>query len=280
MTRQNKIQPCVSILIPHYKTLELTKLCLRSIKKYTDLKKAHVIVIDNDSGDESTVYLRTLKWITLIERDVILNESPPLAHARALDLGMESVETKYVLSIHTDTIVYHNKWLDFLLEELEKDENIAGVGSWKLEQKPAVKLLVKKIEKLWQTKIWYPLCGKGEGAIEGIGKNYYYLRSHCALYKTDLLRQYSCTFNDGSEPTGKVLHNKLKERGHVMVFLQSEDLLPYVKHLNHATMILNPEISGRKTGSKKEFRRISKELERLDYKAILKDSAIDQDAVE
>ena len=39
----------VTVLVPNYKTLKLTKVCLRLIKKNTDLNKVHVIVIDNDS---------------------------------------------------------------------------------------------------------------------------------------------------------------------------------------------------------------------------------------
>ena len=41
----------VTILIPNYKTLELTKVCLRLIRKFTNLDQAKVIVIDNDSQD-------------------------------------------------------------------------------------------------------------------------------------------------------------------------------------------------------------------------------------
>ncbi len=81
MTRQ------VTILIPNYKTLYLTKLCLRLIRKHTNLNQAKVIVIDNDSQDSSLTYLRNLPWIELIERKVVPNEGAVSAHSRALDLG-------------------------------------------------------------------------------------------------------------------------------------------------------------------------------------------------
>ena len=41
-----------TICIVNYKTLELTRLCLRSIRKFTNYPY-EVIVVDNDSGDES-----------------------------------------------------------------------------------------------------------------------------------------------------------------------------------------------------------------------------------
>ena len=184
MIEQSSVEhPTVTILIPHYNTLDLVKLCLRSIRKYTDMNKIKIVVIDNCSDDDSICYLKSLNWITLINREIITGERPSQAHSRALDLGMQSVSTEYVLSIHTDTIVCQQGWLEFLINKLEQDKNIAAVGSWKLEQKSSLKLLAKKIEKLWQTKILNPLRNKGFRELEGIGKNYYYLRSHCAMYK-------------------------------------------------------------------------------------------------
>ncbi|MGA1443260.1 MAG: glycosyltransferase family 2 protein, partial [Methylophilaceae bacterium] len=96
-----------TVLVPNYKTLKLTKVCLRLIKKNTDLKKVHVIVIDNDSKDDSTKYLRSLNWIELIERKGIKGEGGPMSHARALDLALTKVTTPFVIAIHTDTFVIH-----------------------------------------------------------------------------------------------------------------------------------------------------------------------------
>ena len=271
-------QPCVTILIPHYKTLKLTKLCLRSINKYTDTNKIKVVVIDNDSNDDSTAYLKSLEWITLIERPAISGESPSAAHASAMDIGMQSVDTKYVLSFHTDTIVCQNGWLEFLISKMEQDDNIAGVGSWKLEHKSAFRLFAKKSERILQFIVPYFFLGRrgrkrwrnNEGR-----ENYYYLRSHCALYQTDLLRRHECKFNDGNETAGKAMHKKLIAQGCEMLFLESSELIHYVKHLNHATMILNPDIAGVKSGSQKERNRILKELKNLDFNAIIENTKLD-----
>lgn len=267
--------PELTILIPHYKTLELSKLCLRSIKLFTDLDKVKVIVIDNDSNDQSLEYLRSINWIKLIERKDIADESPAKMHAKALDLGMEHVKTKYVLSIHTDTIVTSSEWLSFLFSRIKEADDIAGIGSWKLEHKPWFKSMAKRLEHIFQTKIWFPLTRRGSGAIVGLGDNHYYLRSHCALYQTELIRKYTDGFFDSGETAGKALHRKLIEKGYQMSFIPTEKLGKYMKHLNHATMILNPEIAGKRTGKPKAYKRIMKELKSVGYDRIIKNNDLD-----
>ncbi len=265
------MNPQVSILIPHFRTLELTKFCLRSIKKYSNLERIQVIVIDNGSKDESTLYLRGLQWIELVERDTEPGESVAAAHARALDLGLTKVIAPYVLSIHTDTIIISPEWLDFLLGEIDKNPEIAGVGSWKLEFKPWHRRFAKQhLEPLWE-KFWNRLRKPGPRKTDN---HYMYLRSHCAMYRTELLRRFALSFNN-NDVAGKVLHRKLEEQGFVMKFLDIYGLGARLRHINHATMILNPEIAGRKTGTATERRRVRKELEKLNYMDILDDSSLD-----
>ncbi|MBV9576635.1 MAG: glycosyltransferase family 2 protein [Gammaproteobacteria bacterium] len=268
-------KPRVTILVPHYKTLTLTQLCLRLLRKYTEPGLAKVVVIDNDSQDESLAYLRALSWIKLIERKAIPNETPVEAHARALDLALAEVSTPYVLSIHTDTLVKHAKWLEFLLMQIEKNPNIAGVGSWKLESKPFWRCLLKSIERQLQLA-YYRLIGKSQHGIEGAGKNYYYLRSHCALYRMEFLKKYNLHFSDGEMVAGKEMHKQLLHHGHEMHFLSSEILIPYLEHINHATTVLNPALSTRQKSVDKGLRRIEKSLARMQASVILQDESLDR----
>lgn len=268
-------QKLVTILIPNYKTLELTKLCLRLIRKQTDLAKAHVIVIDNDSQDASLDYLRTVKWIELIERKAIPGESPVQSHARALDMALERVTTPYVLSLHTDSLIKHPQWLDFLINQIEKRPNIAGVGSWKLESKTPWRQFLKSIERTAQLA-YYRLLGKGDHGLEGIGKNYYYLRSHCALYRMDIIKQFNLHFGDGDMVAGKEMHKRMVEAGFEMIFLPSDVLIKYLDHINHATTVLNPHLSSRQKSVDKGMKRIEKSLAQMNAKAILADVSLDQ----
>ncbi|MCW8964754.1 MAG: glycosyltransferase [Gammaproteobacteria bacterium] len=267
--------PEVTVLIPNYRTPKITRLCLRILRKHTDPARIKVIAIDNGSGedDESLQYLRTLDWIELIERQVVPGESPGASHVAALDMALERVTTPYVMSIHTDTFVLRDDWLDYLLNQIKKDDNIAGVGSWKLEVKPAWKLFLKKIEFMIQSII-YPLIGK-ELITEGRGKHFHYLRSHLALYRTDLLKKYAISFGAGEETAGKVLHKTLEEHGHEMVFIPSVELIRYAVHLNHATMILNPELGSREKTVRKGQKKIQAMLKKMQADEILADDSLD-----
>ncbi len=249
----------VTILIPHYKTLELTQLCLSRLKAHTDLDQARVIVIDNGSNDESTDYLRSLDWIDLIIREDTSQEGGAEAHAKALDLALERVDTPFLLSIHTDTFFLRDDWLDFLFSHFDSSD-VGGVGSWKLEDKPWYRRKAKQLERWWQLKVWYPLLGKGEGAIEGVGRNYYYLRSHCAMYRMEAIQAVQGRFFAGREPAGKVLHRKLESAGYRMVFLPSEQLSRYLVHLNHATTILQSRKEGQGAKHARQRKRILKML--------------------
>lgn len=286
-------EPAVTILIPNYKTLYLTKLCLRLLRMHTDPTKIHVIVIDNDSKDESLDYLRSLDWIELIERKKQQDDTPALSHSRALDLALEKINTPYVLSIHTDTLIKRSDAIDRLLSEIKDDPTIAGVGSWKLESAPSLgKRLGKSVEYFYrgfryrlkgdmektarleqqQGSGYYQLFGKEEATPAN--KDYYYLRSHCALYRMGLIRKYNLTF--GPETAGKMMHRKLVDEGYRMVFLSTDFLSRYISHINHATMVLHPELGSGWKNVAKGRRRIKKELRKLDADRILADETLDR----
>ena len=253
----------VSIILPNYKTPELTRLCLRSLRKFTPHDAIRIIAVDNASGDESAEYLRSLGWIRLIERTPadIAGLEPAVMHTTAMDLALKEVDTPFVLSFHTDTIVYSTDWLEFLLDRISRSEKIAGVGSWKLEFVPQLKRFGKGIE---------------DGLKRLLGKKkpeYRFLRSHCALYRTDLLKRHTRGFGDG-ECAGSSIHRCLTAAGYDMEFIPPEVLIKYMDHLNHATMILNPTIGSRKTAAPKARQSLENRLER--YRTILADDSLDK----
>ena len=252
-----------TVIIPNYKTPELTRLCLRSLRKHTDLGKVRIVVVDNDSSDDSLEYLRSLKWITLVERKTG-SESGPEMHARALDEALKLVDTPFFAVMHTDTIVVSDEWLDYLLGAFDGDPKLAGVGSWKLEKSSKLKYCGQRLEELVR-RIFLRRRRAPEER---------YLRSHCAVYRTELVRRFTKGFFDG-ETAGRSLHRMLVSSGYGMRFLESFELGRYIRHLNHATMILNPSGEGR-TSRASSRKKLAGKMDDAAFAAILADDTLDQ----
>lgn len=266
----------VTILVPTHNTPELTILCLRLLRKYTDPDLARVIVIDNKSTCAALDYLRSLQWIELIERDTTRDSNPSESHARALDTGFSRVRSPFALSIHTDTLIRRHDWLNYLLSKINQDSNIAAVGSWKMHEKP---MLIQWADT--RLKGIFPvLKGHRQRLREQRNETGRYLRSHCALYRTELIRRYELSFVDhGISSTGRLLHQGLVERGHAVQFLPPRELAVYLDHLNHATHILNTDLETRTfrpRRMRRGLRRIQREFDRFDADKVLKDTSLDK----
>jgi hypothetical protein len=189
-----------------------------------------------------------------------------MSHARALDLAMENIDTPYVIVIHTDTFMIHPGWLNIIMQPFS-DPDVAGVGSWKLEQKNIFQRLGKSIEYLFKK------LQKNKINNQRFNKEYHYLRSHCAIYKTDLIKKVNSSFSDQNESAGKVLHKKLIHAGYKMVFLESKFLNRYVHHINHATQAINDEFRIR--SANKVIKNYFSYMNRTEIKEILKNDSLD-----
>src|SRR5437867_8997577 len=124
----------ITVCIPHWQVKPLATLCLRSLRKHSRKYDLEVIVVDNGSRDESLDYLRSLRWIRLIERPDEAPTNFPSNVFSAWDLGLREASGEYFVTLHTDVVVKRDGWLDPFLEELASREQVAGVGAWKLDQ--------------------------------------------------------------------------------------------------------------------------------------------------
>ena len=262
-----------TILVPNYKTEDITKICLRLLRKHTRPDLADVVVIDNNSADGSLDYLRKIDWIKLIEREPVKGETGVQAHARALDLALEEVKTPYVVSIHTDTFVRRDDWLETLLDEFDRPA-VAGVGSWKLESKSRIRQFGIRLEQSWKF-IFHKLFGYSGYKPNRLNFDARYLRSHCAVYRKDIIDKLNTHFADGDTTAGREMHFKMRAAHFEMKFLSSDFLSHYLVHLNHATSVLNPELRRTAETNEKEYRKIMKQLETLDAQKILADDSLD-----
>jgi len=227
-----------TICVANYKTLDFTKLCLRSIRKFTNYPY-QVVVVDNDSQDESLEYLRGLSWIRLIGRARGADEpGGGLAHAAAVDLGLENCDTEFFVSMHSDTFVKKANWLTELISCFGNDANIACVGSGKIEPAPIWRAMLKK------TTDFRTFKRKLLREPDPLGKYRYYNRTICCIYRTGILKHEKLSFamDQGKGLTGgKKLYFELVDRGYKTVELPSPTMGQYVIHIAHATQAVNPE---------------------------------------
>ncbi|MDK1032881.1 MAG: glycosyltransferase, partial [Planctomycetia bacterium] len=185
-------QRLVSIVIPHFRTEELVRLCLRAIRYFTDLPY-ETIVVDNNSADGSLDYLRQVRWIRLIERGEEAGPVGGLAHGSAMDIGASSARGDYLLSFHTDTVVRKRGWLSELVSRLENTPRAAALGCGKLDMDSWFRRALKKVSDKHRAQRWLRrLFGLKENPR--IRKRPFYPRSYCALYDLSVLRELNLSF--------------------------------------------------------------------------------------
>ena len=267
------IKAKATICIVNYKTLELIRLCLRSIRKFTHYPY-EVLVIDNNSKDESLDYLRTLNWIRLIERDTQNDHGGGHSHAVALELGLEKCNTEFFISMHSDTIVQKENWLRDLIGYFENNEKIACVGSDKIELTPKWRQLLKKTTdfKTFKRKLLK--------TPDPLGKYRYYNRTLCCIYRTGILKTEDLSFlaeRDKGLTAGKKLYFDLVDRGYKTVELPAAVMGQYIIHLAHATQVINiDEFTLRRRTIRKANRLIRKITASELTQTLLADNSLDQ----
>ncbi|OQY03872.1 MAG: hypothetical protein B6I25_07640 [Planctomycetales bacterium 4572_13] len=268
------IQPKARICIVNYKTPELIRVCLRAIRKFTDYP-IEVVVVDNDSKDESVEYLRSLDWIRLIERKYTPGDPRgSFDEGAAYDLGLADCQTEFFVVMHSDTIALRPGWLTELIGHFNNDARTACVGSDKIEIEPAWRAILKKATDF--KKLKRKLLPKPDP----LGRRRYHNRTICCLYRTDVLKKEKLSFlmdHDKGFTTGKRLYLELVDRGYKTVELPIAKMKSNVLHLTHATQITNPkEFPLGKRTFKKWSRIIKKRMAAEPIRSLLADDSLDK----
>ncbi len=112
--------PLVSIVVLTWNELEYTRLCLESVRRFTE-RPYELIIVDNGSADGTPEYLRSLDDVR-----VILNKSNT-GFAHGCNQGIAAARGDYVVLLNNDTVVTEG-WLDRLLAAAESDRTIGLVG--------------------------------------------------------------------------------------------------------------------------------------------------------
>lgn len=117
--------PDVSIIIPVYNKLALTRPCLESVWREGAVASYEIVVVDNGSTDG------TREWLAQQERAgrlrAVINPDN-LGFARGCNVGAAAARGRYLLFLNNDMEVTAG-WLDPLVATLDADPDAAIVGA-------------------------------------------------------------------------------------------------------------------------------------------------------
>lgn len=231
-----------SIALVNYRTLDLTRHCLELLKTHVDAGLlATVWVVDNDSRDESTTYLRGLDWIRLIERPAAdLSEKGYIAHARGLDAILNHIDTEHVFLMHTDTFVHDPAIFNQMLRMMQSDEKLAALGC--LEQthrgllRTSWRQLVRGLKMSFRRmKLNLGLASRPPKPV--LEKN---IKSFFACWNVRAIRDSGLCFTMGNRNPGYELQDRLVALGYRVNTIESGVLFKYLDHVKAGTKSLFP----------------------------------------
>lgn len=249
--------PTITICIPHWQVKPLISLCLRSIRKHSKNYDIEVVVVDNGSKDESLDYLRSMKWIYLIERPEETHTNWPSNIWTAWDLGIRQAAGDYFITMHSDVIVKRDDWLDPFLSRIATRDEVAGVGAWKLSLEPRIYSFQKHIWGSVRTYLKY-LLGRKKPTTWGQG---HYPRDYCAMYRRELILAHDLTFSPIFKVGGGYsIAKQLWNLGYKTSMIPVSELSQKIVHIAHGTAAIAPEKSLNRKGSQIRLERRLQQL--------------------
>lgn len=120
---EKKYKVDFSIIIPVKDNLEYTKKCIESVYQTSALYSIEIIIIDNDSKQETKNYLNKISDLVKV-----ITNNDNNSFSKANNQGAEIAEGKYLIFLNNDTEVKEN-WLENLEAKFNEDKNIGIQGA-------------------------------------------------------------------------------------------------------------------------------------------------------
>ncbi len=118
-------EPIVSIIIPTFNRLDMTRRCLESLAKHRSKLNVEIIVVDNASTDGTVEFLKGEAETGRL-RAIVNPENR--GFSKACNQGARAAVGRDLLFLNNDTEVQAG-WLEPLVETLDADERVCAVGS-------------------------------------------------------------------------------------------------------------------------------------------------------
>ena len=225
-----------SIALVNYKTLPITRICLDLLHNYAKRHGIPVWVVDNDSADDSTHYLRTLDWINLIERKSHAREAGHIAHGKALDLILKNVETPYLFLLHTDTFVFNTDVFSMMMNHITAHPRTVAVGCVEQINRGFIRTIWRFGTRL--LKFHYRTVKQHLRLPSKTPKPYreVYLKSFCTLWNCNIIKKHNLHFLTNNRVPGYSLQEKIIKLGYAITFLSARALFSYLDHIQAGTI--------------------------------------------
>jgi hypothetical protein len=183
-------EPRVAILIVNWNNYQDTKLCLDSLYE-VNYPKLRVILIDNGSEDNSGIRLsREFPKLKLIQ-----NKSN-LGFAGGNNIGIQYVleqDIPYILLLNNDTEVIQPDFINFLVRELDQNNDVCAVGPKVLQPN----------SRIDETILPYPTIGIIIRNTLGLYRNEYHHKKYvdsvsgcCVLVRSDVIKDVGLLDNN------------------------------------------------------------------------------------
>ena len=232
------MQPTITIIIPQYKTFQVTQLCLRALKKFSTLN-IEVIVVDNNSADDSLEYLEKNKWIKLIK-----NEHAAIGgagHKQALDIGIKAAKGEWILLFHSDTIVLKQGWDADLLNLMQQHPQAVGATSVVRDINPFASWHSRLIRRFKERQYAY------HHTLDTSNNK---MMSYCFLIKRAFLINTGFNFEQAEGDVADALYrNHIKDK-QAFVLLGRNFLKNILWHTSNVSSILTGQMTDSKSVSK------------------------------
>ncbi|WP_248750595.1 glycosyltransferase [Pseudomonas sp. MWU15-20650] len=236
MTGQQAAKSTYSIVLVNYKSLELTKTCLAFLRDALQGENPPVFVVDNNSGDASTDYLRTVNWINLIERKPERREAGNIAHGRALDLALGKVETEYIFLLHTDTFIYDPDIFALMISQCTAQRDVAAVGCVEQLDRGFIRSAWRVTSRFFKHYTRRSLLALGVNARAPKPYRETHLKSFCTLWNARLIKRHGFHFQmDGRNP-GYELQDRMTALNYKIGLLSPRKMFRYLDHIQSGTV--------------------------------------------
>jgi GT2 family glycosyltransferase len=113
----------LSIIIVNYNVKYFIEQCLYSVQKAIAGMEAEVIVVDNNSADESVAYLKEIfSWV------IFISNKENRGYAKANNQGLLMAKSNYILFLNPDTIIGEDS-LKKSIQVLQQGNHLGALGT-------------------------------------------------------------------------------------------------------------------------------------------------------